>query len=199
MRRERPADPRARRRRATALLSAGALALLAASVLGCASGSASSGSARAQRAALTAYLREVEPLRLAVNRLLEGADPILAGYRSGRLSPARAAHRMDALERRFAAYTVAIAAISPADARLRSLHAPYAHTYILEDSYLSALVAGLAERRLDQLPDTQSEQRAAIIEWRTALTVLARRLSLTLPTDLQIAGRGEIAPSPGGS
>jgi hypothetical protein len=29
--------------------------------------------------------------------------------------------------------------------------------------------------------------------------VLARRVSLALPADLQRAGRGEIAPAPGGS
>jgi hypothetical protein len=40
---------------------------------------------------------------------------------------------------------------------------------------------------------------AAIIQWRTDLTVLARRAALDLPADLQAAGRGEIAPSPGGS
>jgi hypothetical protein len=154
---------------------------------------------RAQRAALVAYLRQVEPLRLAVNRLLTGADPILAAYRRAQLSPARAARQMQALERRFAGYTVDIAAIDPATARLRSLHATYAHTYVLEDSYLSALAAGLAERKLDDLPNTQSEQRAAIIEWRTGLGVLARRLSLELPGNLQAAGRGEVAPSPGGS
>jgi hypothetical protein len=106
---------------------------------------------------------------------------------------------MGALERRFAAYTVDIAAIQPATAQLRLVNAPYAHTYILEDSYLSALTTGLAERNLDSLPNTQAAQRAAIIQWRTALTVLAHRYSVTLPGDLQAAGRGEIAPAPSGS
>jgi hypothetical protein len=145
------------------------------------------------------YLRQVEPIRLAVNRLLNGADPILSGYHDGRISPQRAALRMGTLERQFAAYTVDMAAIQPATAALRSVNAPYAHTYILEDSYLSALTVGLAERDLDNLPDTQSDQRAAIIQWRTGLTVLARRAALDLPADLQVAGRGEIAPSPDGS
>ena len=149
--------------------------------------------------ALIAYLHEVEPIRLAVNRLLEGADPILSAYRDGRASPVQASQRMGALERRFAAYTVDIAAIQPATAQLRLVNAPYAHTYILEDSYLSALTTGLAERNLDSLPNTQAAQRAAIIEWRTALTVLAHRYSVTLPGDLQAAGRGEIAPAPSGS
>lgn len=75
----------------------------------------------------------------------------------------------------------------------------HAHTYILEDSYLSALTTGLGERDLDELPKTQAAQRTAIIEWRTGLTVLARRLGVVLPADLQAAGRGEIAPSPDGS
>jgi hypothetical protein len=57
----------------------------------------------------------------------------------------------------------------------------------------------LAESDLDSLPDTQSEQRAAIIQWRTDLTVLARAADAPLPADLQEAGRGEIAPSPDGS
>jgi hypothetical protein len=156
-------------------------------------------SAQRERAALVSYLRKVEPIRLAVNRLLGGADPILSAYHDSRISPRQASLRMGVLERRFAVYTVDIAAIQPATTQLRLLHAPYAHTYILEDSYLSALTTGLAERNLDGLPDTQSAQRAAIIQWRTGLTVLARRAALELPGDLQAAGRGEIAPSPQGS
>ena len=106
---------------------------------------------------------------------------------------------MGRLERRFAAYTVRVATIVPATAQLRVLHAAYAHTYVLEDAYLSALANGLADRKLDNLPNTQAAQRAAIIGWRTGLTVLADRASIALPADLQRAGRGEIAPSPDGS
>jgi len=106
---------------------------------------------------------------------------------------------MDALERRFAAYAVEVAAIAPASPELRDLHRLYAHTYVLEDAYLSALATGLAERRLGGLPDTQSSQRAAIIQWRIGLEEIARRVGLVLPGDLQVAGRGEIAPFPGGS
>jgi hypothetical protein len=105
---------------------------------------------------------------------------------------------MGALEDRFAAYTVDIAALQPADPGLAAVNAPYAHTFILEDSYLNALVNGMAEDDVDGLPDTQSEQRAAIIEWRVQLEVLARKLGVTLPPDLQQAGRGEIAPSVSG-
>jgi hypothetical protein len=145
------------------------------------------------------YFRQVDPIRLAVNRLLEGADPILEAYTKHTISPATAAARMGALERRFADYTVDIAAVRPAMPRLDALHAEYAHTYILEDSYLSALTAGLAHRQLSDLPDTQAVQRAAIIDWRTGLTVLARQAGAALPADLQQAGRGELRPFPGTS
>jgi hypothetical protein len=190
------AAPVARRR-----VTAAATVLLAALVAGCggAGGPSIATRLREQRRALRDYLREVEPPRLAVNRLLEGADPILSAYSRHDVSAARAAQRMDALERRFAAYAVQVAAIEPQTARLRALQQTYAHTYVLEDSYLSALTDGLATRKLDNLPDTQAAQRAAIIEWRIGLTVLAHRVSLALPGDLQRAGRGEIAPAPGGS
>jgi hypothetical protein len=174
------------------------LAVAALTLGGCGSASGWS-SARRERAALVSYLQQVEPIRLAVNRLLEGADPILSAYRDGRISSQQASLRMGALERRFAAYTIDMAALQPATAQLRSLNDPYAHTYILEDAYLSALTTGLAARKLGGLPNTQAAQRATIIQWRTALTVLARRAALALPGDLQAAGRGEIAPSPGGS
>lgn len=151
------------------------------------------------RAALERYVAQVEPIRLSVNRLLEGADPILEAFREHRLPAQRAAARMGALEARFASSTVDISAIKPAAGALRSLHAGYAATYVLEDAYLSALVSGLARHDLHDLPNTQAAQRAAIIRWRTGLMVLARQARASLPADLQQAGRGEIAPSPGGS
>jgi hypothetical protein len=182
------------------LAAAFAVALPAAALGGC-GGRSTSGSVspRGERAALVSYMRQVEPIRLAVNRLLERADPMLSAYRVRRISPRQASLRMGVLERRFAAYTVDIAALQPATAELRSLNGPYARTYILEDAYLSALTTGLAERNLNGLPDTQAAQRAAIIRWRTGLAVLARRAAVHLPGDLQAASRGEIAPSPGGS
>jgi hypothetical protein len=70
---------------------------------------------------------------------------------------------------------------------------------VLEDAYLSALANGLAERKLEDLPNTQAAPRAPIIDCRTGLTVLADRAGVDLPADLQQAGRGEIAPSPDGS
>jgi hypothetical protein len=187
-----------RRSVAASLLPAIAIACLALGGCGDRSRSAAA-SKESSRTALTDYLREVEPVRLAVNRLLEGADPILSAYSDRHISPQLASQEMGALERRFAAYTVDVAAIRPTLPQLRSLHAIYAHTFIFEDSYLSALTSGLAEHDLDHLPDTQSEQRAAIIQWRTGLEVLARSLAFKLPADLQAAGRGEIAPSPDGS
>jgi hypothetical protein len=180
----------ARRGRAVAGVAAVALAVVLA---GCGGGSGPS------RRALIRYVQGVEPIRLGVNRLLDGADPILAGYRGHRLSPVEAGRRFDRLERRFAGYTTRIAALEPANRVLGRLHRPYAHTYVLEDAYLSALAAALPSGDFDHLPDTQAVQRAAIIEWRTDLTVLASRLGVRLPADLQQAGRGEIAPSPGRS
>jgi len=106
---------------------------------------------------------------------------------------------MNKLEHRFADYTVAITALEPADPALAAINRPYAHTYVLEDAYLSALAAGLPTAQFDMLPNTQAAQRAAIIQWRTQLEILARRLGVHMPADLQAAGRGEIAPAPSGS
>jgi hypothetical protein len=172
----------------------------AAALAGCARETASTASgAQRTRSAIDSYVHRVEPIRLAVNRLLETADPILRADHDGRATPAQAARRMGRLERRFAAYTVDIAGIRPALPSLRGLQAEYAHTYVLEDAYLSAPVAGLAERDLDHLPNTQAAQRAAIIDWRTGLVLLGRQAGAVLPADLEQAGRGEIAPALGGS
>jgi hypothetical protein len=153
----------------------------------------------AQRRAIERYMGEVEPIRLAVNKLLGGADPILEAFRGRRITPGEAARRMGQLEQRFATYAVDIAAVDPSTPQLRALNTGYANTYALEDAYLSALAAGLAEGKLTDLPNTQAAQRAAIIRWRIGLTVLARAAEAPLPADLQQAGRGEIAPSPNGS
>jgi hypothetical protein len=166
-------------------------------VAGC--GSSGHGEPRSERGSLQAYLHQVEPIRLQVNRLLDRADPILSAYRTHRLTAVAAQRRMSALERRFAAYAVRIAAVRDVPAALRSAQRSYAHTFVFEDAYLSALTAALPEREFDDLPDTQSQQRAAIIAWRIQLELLAERLGVGLPADLQAAGRGEIAPSPGGS
>ena len=102
---------------------------------------------------------------------------------------------MGSLEQSFATYMVEINALQPSDATLAGINAPYAHTYILEDSYLNALGAALPGGDFASLPDTQSVQREAIIEWRVRLEILAQAATVALPPDLQQAGRGEIAPS----
>lgn len=106
---------------------------------------------------------------------------------------------MGRLEQSFAVYMVDINALERANATLTGINAPYAHTYILEDAYLNALVAAMPDGDFAGLPDTQSEQRDAIIEWRVRLEVLGQQLSVVLPPDLQQAGRGEIAPAVSGS
>jgi hypothetical protein len=131
-----------------------------------------------------------------VNRLLAGADPILSAYEERRIGAIRAQRRLGSLERRFALDARRIAALRPVPPGLREAQHAYAHTYVLEDSYLSALVSALPERDFDALPATESRQRAAIVAWRIRLEVAARRRGLRLPADLQAAGRGEIAPSP---
>jgi hypothetical protein len=202
---ERPAvkragDPSAPVKRATRSGQWALIGLCIAVLAGCAGGGQpATGAVHAGRTELEAYLAEVEPIRLAVNRLLSQADPILHAYHDNRISQSEAALRIDRIERKFAAYAVAIAAIRAATPDLRAIHAPYAQTYTLEDSYLSALVAGLANRELGNLPNTQASQRAAIVGWRIDVTVMARQLGLPLPADLQQAGRGEIAPAPSGS
>jgi hypothetical protein len=147
---------------------------------------------------LKAYLAAVEPIRLGVNSLLEGADPIIAGFQKQTLSDSQASAEMGALEQAFETDTVDINALQPSDPTLAAINAPYAHTFILEDSYLNALASGMAEDNVSNLPNTQSDQRAAIIEWRVQLEILGRKLGVSLPPDLQQAGRGEIAPSVSG-
>jgi hypothetical protein len=148
---------------------------------------------------LSSYLNAVEAVRLPVNRLLNGADPIIGAYRAHRITPVTAAVRMGVLEQRFAAFLVQMEAIAPANPALARINGPYAHTYLLEDSYLAALASDLDGGNFGNLPDTQDQQRLAIIQWRTQLQVAAAQVGFTLPADVQQAGRGEIAPSVTGS
>lgn len=170
------------------------LTAAAVAIAGCGQSNAPS-----MQGALEAYLARVEPIRLQVNRLLDRADPTLSAYGEHRLGARVALRRIGELERRFAAYAVEIATVQPVPEALRAAQESYAHTYVLEDAYLSALTAALPERQFDDLPNTQSRQRAAIIAWRIRLEVLANRLKVGLPADIQAAGRGEIAPAPSGS
>ena len=178
-------------------LAALAAVAVVGTLAGCGGGSDSS-SDEAQRQALEDYAAAVEPIRLGINDLLDRADPILSAYADGDLSAAAAQKRVGRLERREADYAVQIAELDPVPDSIRAAHDAYAHTFVLQDAYLSTLVAALPAREFDELPDFQADQRAAIIAWRTRLQVVADRLGATLPADLQQAGRGEISPSPSG-
>jgi hypothetical protein len=186
-------------RKALSLLLGGAAIVIAGCGGGGSATSSTSSEPRPVRGSLSSYLAEVEPIRNGVNRLLDGADPILDAYREHRIGPAVAARRMGALERHFAAYAVRIASVRDVPAALRAAQREYAHTFVFEDAYLSTLVAAIPDRDFDELPDTQDRQRDAIIAWRIAVEALAARQGTKLPADLQAAGRGEIAPSPDGS
>jgi hypothetical protein len=151
-----------------------------------------------QRRQLEDYLAEVEPIRLGINELLERADPILSAYDDREIGAGEARRRLGRIERGVADYAVEIAAVQQVPEELRAAHDAYAHVFILQDTYLSALVAALSERQFNELPDVQEQQREAIIAWRTRLQVVADSLGAQLPADLRVAGRGEIVPSPRG-
>jgi hypothetical protein len=170
------------------------LAVIAAVAVGCGADT----STAERRKALEDYVAKVEPIRLGINELLDRADPILGAYADGKIDAAEAKRRMGALEAREAAYAVQIAEVEPVPDELRAVHDAYAHTFVLQDTYLSTLVAAIPDRQFDELPHFQDQQRATIIAWRTRLQVLADKLGAKLPADLQQAGRGEISPSPTG-
>jgi hypothetical protein len=175
-----------------------AATVLAAAVALLAAGCGSDTTTADRRHALEEYVAQVQPIRLGINELLDKADPILEGYRDGMLSAKRAQRGIDRIERGAAGYAVQIAAVEDVPDELRAAHYAYAHTFVLQDTYLSALAAALPTRAFDELPHFQNEQRAAIIAWRTRLQVLADRWGARLPANLEIAGRGEISPSPAG-
>lgn len=174
-----------------------AVALLALALLVAGCGSDTSTADR--RAELEAYVAKVQPIRLGINELLDKADPVLEGYREGHLSARQAQRRMGQIERGVARYAVKIAEVEPVPDEMRAAQDAYAHVFILQDTYLSTLVAAIPGRAFDELPHFQDQQRAAIIDWRTRLQVLADRWGAQLPANLQVAGRGEISPSPTGS
>jgi hypothetical protein len=174
-------------------LGAAALAALIA-LAGCgASGDPSQGR---ERRDLQAYVSGIEPLRLGVNKLLDGADPILNGYREHRLTAAQAQARLNGLERSFASYMRKVAAVQPVPPDLVAAQRAYAHTYAQEDAYLLALVAALPSRDWSSLPQTEDEQRTTLVAWRAKLALEASRLRVTIPSDMQRVGRDEIVPSP---
>jgi hypothetical protein len=139
-------------------------------------------------AAVRVYVAAVEKVRLPVNDLLEGADPILNALHEHRIMPAQASSRMDRLERGFARYLLAAQQIDPSNSQLKTINRPYADTYFYEDAYLATLASDLREGDFDNLPNTQDAQRLAIIKWRTQLEAIAARSGVTLPADLQQAG-----------
>ena len=181
-------DPMRAGRGAAAL----SVALLAAAGCGGSSG-------KVPAADIRSYVTAVEAVRLPVNSLLNGADPILDALHDHKITPKQASLRMGKLEQTFAAYTLKMQQIDPSNSQLKAINTPYADTYFYEDSYLSTLASDLSEGDFDNLPNTQDAQRLAIIIWRTKLEEIAATSGVTLPADLQQAGRGEIAPGPSGS
>ena len=175
-------------------LAAVLAAALALTTLGCGADTSTAD----RRQALEDYVAKIQPIRLGINKLLDRADPILEGYRDGDLSAKQAQRGINRIERGAAGYAVRIAAIQGVPGELQAAQNAYAHTFVLQDTYLSALAAALPTRAFDELPHFQNEQRAAIIGWRTRLQVLADRWGATLPANLQVAGRGEISPAPTG-
>ena len=163
---------------------------MAALVAGCGS------SGNPDRHSVRDYVAAIEPLRLGVNKLLDGADPILDSYREHRTSAAAAQRALAGLERRFESYANRVANVRPVPPVLGAAQRAYAHTYVLEDRYLRALIAVLPGRRWDRLPHFEDRQRKVIVAWRATLALEAARVHVSLPRDIQIAGRGEIAPSP---
>lgn len=165
--------------------------LSGAGLAGCGGGSKQPTAAEVRR-----YVAAVEKVRLPVNDLLESADPIFDDLHDKKITPQQASDRFDALERRFAGYLVMVQQIPPSNAMLAALNRPYANTYFFEDNYLATMASDLAESDFDNLPNTQDQQRLAIIIWRTKLQIIADKAGVTLPADIQQAGRGEIAPAP---
>jgi len=177
------------------VLSTALGAALAVGATGCGGGSGGgSGPGSVPAADVRAYVDAVQQVRLPVNDLLLGADPITSAYRERRITPLQAAHRMDRLEESFASYLLKVQQIQLSNPQLAAIHRPYADTYYYEDAYLATLASDLREGDFDNLPDTQRQQRLAIIIWRTKLELIAAAAGVTLPADLQQAGRGEIAP-----
>lgn len=178
-------------------LAAAGLALATGLALaGCGGSGEAAGPSRAQQ--LRDYVAAVEKVRLPVNDLLEGADPITEAYADHEIGAQAAQRRMGHLERRFAAYATQAAEVAPVPRAMRAANGAYAHTYVFEDSYLAALTAALPAREFDTLPNTENRQRRAIVAWRIRLEKVADGLGVKLPGDIQQAGRGEIRPAPEG-
>jgi len=149
--------------------------------------------------AFRAYLAQVEKVRLPVDALLEGTDPIIEAFNDHQVTPVQASLEMNNLEECFAGYVLAMQEIMPSNAVLARANKPYAYTNYREDNYLSTLASDLNKGDFENLPNTQDQQRLNIIVWRTQMELLAKGDGVKLAADIQQAGRGEIAPSPSGS
>jgi hypothetical protein len=171
--------------------------LVAAAALVALNGCGGGDSPRAQeRHDMRAYVAQIEPLRLGVNKLLDGADPILASYRRGEIGAAQAQGELRTLEHRFADYMRRVAAVKPVPPDMVAAQRAYAGTYVDEDAYLRALIHALPSRDWSTLPDSEASQRKALVAWRAKLAIQAARLDVALPDDIEITGRDEVVPSP---
>jgi len=158
--------------------------------------SASDSSQSRERRDLQAYVSGIEPLRVSVNHLLDGADPILHAYRAHTFTAAEAQVQLGELERRFSNYMRRVARVRPVPPDLVAAHHAYAYTYVQEDAYLRALIAALPSRDWSTLPHTEREQRDTLVAWRAKVALEAARLRVKIPRDMQKVGRDEIVPSP---
>ncbi len=174
-------------------------AVMSVMVLGATAGTTSANPSSVPAPALRSYVAQVEKVRLPVNAMLEGTDPIIEAFNDHQVTPAQASLEMNNLEERFAGYVLAMQEIRPSNKALARANKPYADTYYLEDNYLSTLASDLNEGDFENLPNTQDQQRLDIIVWRTQMELLAKGDGVKLPADIQQAGRGEIAPSLSGS
>ena len=174
-------------------------AVMSVMVLCATAGATSANPSSVPAPALRSYVAQVEKVRLPVNAMLEGTDPIIEAFNDHQVTPAQASLEMNNLEERFAGYVLAMQEILPSNKALARANKPYADTYYLEDNYLSTLASDLNEGDFENLPNTQDQQRLDIIVWRTQMELLAKGDGVKLPADIQQAGRGEIAPSLSGS
>jgi hypothetical protein len=168
-----------RSRSAISVAAGGALALL---LLGCGADTTTAD----RRQALEDYVAKVQPIRLGINELLDKADPILEGYRDGDLSAKQAHRGIERIEGGAAGYAVRIAAIQDVPAEMRAAQDSYAHTFVLQDTYLSALAAALPRRARRAAP---FPERAAGGDHRLAHSAPGARRPLACDASREPAGR----------
>ena len=148
-----------------------------------------------RRQALEDYVAKVQPIRLGINELLDKADPILEGYREGDLSAKQAQRGIERIERGAAGYAVRIAAIEDVPEEMRAAQDAYAHTFVLQDTYLSALAAALPDARLRRA--APFPERAARGDHRLAHSAAGARRPLGGEAPCEPAGRRPGGDLPG--